>query len=358
MVICARLQVTGIDSIILIEAASIACAVDIIGVCSESLKMRNAYKLEFAAARTSYTRHHLFCGVFMAFKEAQSQFLMIDVTLIEPDRASPRQRIDDTALKSLANSIRKMGVIHPLLLQPANAAGMHTLIVGERRWRAAVLAGEKFVPALIRLCAATEVLDVQVSENMGFGVRAALEPREMANAIQTISERFVSREAAAEHFGGTHAWLKQATAGAKANLSPKVSALLDSGKIASAGTAIQLEKLSQKNAVAAESLMAQVAQLPEGEKLTKRVVDRALAEVAGRRKMQPEITSEPEAIAVEVLLAEAQPDYPSSNQSGISADKVKRVARILGLPDGDEAAVMTRLIDEFLASQESWNPPF
>lgn len=296
----------------------------------------------------------------MAFKEAQTQFQMIDVTLIEADRASPRQRIDDTALKSLANSIRKMGVIHPLLVQPANAAGMHTLIVGERRWRAAVLAGEKFVPALIRSCDIAEVLDVQVSENMGSGVRAALEPRDMANAIQTISERFVSREAAAEHFGGSYAWLKQATAGAKANLSPKITALLDSGKIASAATAIQLEKLTQKNVVVAESLIEQVAQLPEGEKLTKRVVDRALAEEGGRRKKQPEIPREPEAaeIAVEAPLAEAQPDYSSSNRGGISAEKVKRVARILGLPDGDEAAVMTRLIDEFLASQEGWNPPF
>ena len=296
----------------------------------------------------------------MAFKEAQSKFLMIDVELIEADRASHRQRIDDTALKSLTNSIRKMGVIHPLLLQPANATGMHTLIVGERRWRAAVLAGEKFVPALIRHCDTAEVLDVQVSENMGLGVRAALEPREMANAIQTISERFVSREAAAEHFGETHNWLKQATAGAKANLSQKISALLDSGKIASAGTAIQLEKLSQKNIVVAESLMEQVQQLPEGEKLTKRTVDKALASVSGRREQQPKIEPEPEAalITVDTPLAQSEPDYPAATRSAISADKLKRAARILGLPDGDEAAVMTRLIDEFLASQEGWNPPF
>ena len=109
----------------------------------------------------------------MTFKETQTQFQMVDVTLIDPDTASPRQNIDEAALKSLTNSIMKLGVIHPLVVQPANSAGRHTLIVGERRWRAAVMAGEKMVPALIRPCETAEVLDVQVAENMGLGVRSA-----------------------------------------------------------------------------------------------------------------------------------------------------------------------------------------
>jgi len=294
----------------------------------------------------------------MVFIEAHTQFQMIDVTLIEPDQASPRQNIDETALKNLANSIRKMGVIHPLLLQPANGAGKHTLIVGERRWRAAVMAGEKWVPALIRACEAAEVLEVQVSENMGLGVRTALEPRDMANAIQTIAERFDNREAAAEHFGGTRAWLNQATAAAAANLSPKISALLDSGRIASAGTAIQLEKLSQKNEAKAASLIVQVAQLPEGEKLTKKTVDRALSEEGGKRRKREQITAVALDNAVSSPLGEETPDYPSINRSWINPGKVKRVARILGLPDGNEAEVLALLIDEFLALKEEGNPPF
>lgn len=290
-------------------------------------------------------------GVFMAFKEAHTQFQMIDVALIEPDPASPRQNIDETALKSLANSIMKMGVIHPLLVQPANAVGMYTLIVGERRWRAAVMAGEKSVPALIRCCEAAEVLDVQVSENMGLGVRSALEPRDMANAIQAIAERFDNREAAAEHFGGTHAWLKQATAAATANLSPRISALLDSGKISSAGTAIQLEKLSQKNEAKAESLIDLVAQLPEGEKLTKKTVDRALFAEGGRRRKRVEIASEePSDNAVAIPLSKET--SAGLSISRINPGKVARVAKILGLPDGDEAEILARLIDEFLALKE------
>ena len=126
----------------------------------------------------------------MSFKVTSAQFAMIDIALVEPDSASLRQNIDEAALKNLVNSIRKIGVIHPLVVQSANLSGRHIIIVGERRWRAAVLAGEPSVPAMIRTCHISEVMDVQVAENMGQGVRAALEPREMANAIQTISERF------------------------------------------------------------------------------------------------------------------------------------------------------------------------
>ncbi len=293
----------------------------------------------------------------MTFKDTQPQFQMIDVTLIEPDRASPRRQIDEAALKGLANSIRKTGLIHPLVVQPANASGRHVLIVGERRWRAAVMAGEKTVPALIRRCEADEVLQVRVFENLGLGLRAPLEPRDMANAIQTIAERFGSREAAAEHLGGTPAWLRQATAAAAANLSPKIIALLDSGKISSTGAAIQLEKLAQKNEAKAESLIGQIEQLPEGEKLVRKIVDRALSEEGGRRRKKEEALPAQNSSASDTLPWEEASAGPVAGRR-INPGKVRMVAEILGLADGDEDEVLARLVDEFLALKGSDNPPF
>lgn len=275
----------------------------------------------------------------MAFKDAHTQFQMIDVASVVPNPASPRQQINEAALKSLSVSIAKMGLIHPLLVQPADAEGRHTLIVGERRWRAAVMAGERTVPALIRSCEAGEVLDVQVAENMGLGVRSALGPRDMANAIQSIAGRFDSPEAAAEHFGATRTWLNQATAAATSNLSPRISALLDTGKIAGAGTAIRLEKLSRKNEARAEHLIEQAALLPAGEKLSRKAVDGALIEAGGRR-------------APAAIVQEDPPWRVEAADSGINRGKVARVARILGLDEYDEAEVMARLIDEFLALKE------
>jgi ParB family chromosome partitioning protein len=285
----------------------------------------------------------------MNFKETPGQFVMLNIASIEPSPASLRHQIDEESLKGLCNSIKKVGVIHPLVVQPVNAAGRYALIVGERRWRAALMAGESSVPVLIRSCDAREVLDVQVSENMGSGMRTALAPRAMASAIQTISERFETPEAAAEHFGESRSWLNQATAAA--NLSPKITALLDSGKISSTGTAIQLEKLSKKNEAKAVALISQLEQLPEGEKLTRKTVDKVLSGESTRRKIKNDISVE--TVSNSELAGGGVGE--SSGFYGISPAKVRQVATLLGLPDGDDAAVLIRLIDQFLAQE---TPPF
>ncbi len=301
----------------------------------------------------------------MTFKDSSFDFQLIDVALIEADPLHPRQSIDAGSLKGLANSIQKMGVIHPLVVRPANAAGRYTIVVGERRRQAAILAGEKTVPVIVRACAAAETLEVQVFENIGLGVRSALEAREMANAIQSIAARFASAEDAAQHFGRAPTWLAQATAAA--NLSEKVTALLDAGKISSTGAAVQLEKLTKKNEAKAEILIDRIEQLPDGEKVSKKVVDNALAEATGGRKKKesaiPEAT--PDSVAAPAVMVstavsdvppwEAQPESArvSSGRPRISQDKVKLVAELLGLADGDEEEVLIRLIDEFLAQKSS-----
>lgn len=301
----------------------------------------------------------------MSFKESAMQFTMIDLASIDSDPAHPRQQIDEAGLKGLANSIRKLGLIHPLVVQSADAAGRHRLIVGQRRWRAATLAGEKAVPALVRSCSADTALEVQVFENLGLGLRVALEPRDMANAIQTLAERFDSKDAAAEHFGRTPAWLNQATAAA--NLSPKVTALLDAGKIASTGAAVQLEKLAQKNEAQADSLIGRIENLPEGEKLAKKVVDNALSAASGRTRKKDAATVDAVPSAVPTInTTPASPgqasvppweDLPAAATPArrINPGKVRKVARILGLADGDEEDVLIRLIDEFLAMNEDGN---
>lgn len=297
----------------------------------------------------------------MSFKNTPAQFQIIDVALIEPDTNQPRRQIDQSSLKGLANSIQMKGLIHPLLVQPVNAHGKHALIVGERRWRAALLAGEETLPVLIRHCEPDEALEIQVFENLGLGMRMALEPRDMANAIKTIAERFETREAAAEHFGRNATWLNQATAAA--NLSTKVTALLDSGKISSTGAAVQLEKLAQKNEDKAESLIVQIEQLPDGKKLSKKDVDSALSEESGRRKKKDDVTadsgvapaSSPANTSNHVDLAPPKDATPTVQEPGrhrVNPTKVQRVAKILGLTGSDEEDILVRLIDEFLALNE------
>ena len=301
----------------------------------------------------------------MAFKESSAQFQIIDVALLDPDARHARQHISEDSIKGLVNSVQKVGIIHPIVVRPAEVAGRFSVIVGERRRQAAIRAGETTVPVLIRACSADDTLEVQVFENIGLGVRLALEPREMANAIQAVAARFETPEAAAQYFGRAPTWLGQATAAA--NLSDKVTALLDSGKIASTGAAVQLERLAKKNEAKAEALIDQIEQLPKGERASKKVVDHALLEETGRNKKEkelpiiepvpPSLTSLPVQVAGATVTAppweEDAPVTPVATplapRTKVNPGKVKRVAELLGLSSEDEEEIMARLIDEFLA---------
>ena len=301
----------------------------------------------------------------MAFKDSTTQFQTIDLSLLDPDTQHARQNSSEDAIKGLVNSIKKVGIIHPLVVRPANIAGRYTVVVGERRRQAAIQAGEKTVPVVIRACSPDETLEIQVFENIGLGVRSALEPRDMANAIQAIADRFATQEEAAQHFGRATTWLSQATAAA--HLSDKVSALLDAGKISSTSTAVQIEKIAKKNEAKAETLIEQIEQLPEGQKISKKLVDSALSELSGRAKMTDEPSiSDPSSIAPSAAPIQAMAtsgtnplpeDAPatqltpasSSARSKVNPNKMKLVAELLGLSEEDEEDVLVRLIDEYLA---------
>ncbi|HEX5393486.1 MAG TPA: ParB/RepB/Spo0J family partition protein [Rhodocyclaceae bacterium] len=302
----------------------------------------------------------------MAFKDSQSQFEILDLSLIDPDPTHVRQNVNEDALKGLTNAVQKLGVIHPLIVRPG-AGGRFEVVAGERRRLAAIQAGEAKVPAVIRACTDDEALEVRVFENIGLGVRAALEPREMANAIQAIAERFATPEEAAQHFGRSPTWLAQATAAA--NLSEKVTALLDSGKITSTSAAIQLEKLSKKNEAKADSFIEQIEQLPEGETVSKKVVDEVLQEARGKKAdelapiAEPTPTQQQAAPAMTEAPMPAREDAldkaseerhapvqaPSVPRNRINPGKVKLVADLLGLSEDDEEELLVRLIDEFLS---------
>lgn len=304
----------------------------------------------------------------MSFKDCTPQFEIVDISLIDPDPNHVRQNIPEDGLKGLTNAIRKLGIIHPIIVRPGTD-GRYVVIVGERRRQAALQAGETKIPVLIKQCTQEESVEVRVFENIGLGVRSALEPRDMANAIQAIADRFESPDEAAQYFGRAPTWLSQATAAA--NLSEKVTALLDAGKISSTSAAVQLEKLAKKNEAKAESLIEQIEQMPEGEKVSKKLVDEALSEETPRAKKKPEPAqaAEPTPAPVQETplappstaadippwedIPEQKPAAPTQearlSNFRVNPNKVKLVAELLGLSDENEEVILARLIDEFLA---------
>src|SRR6187200_549069 len=108
----------------------------------------------------------------------------IPLELIAPNPRQPRREFDEPALLALAESLRERGVLQPVLLRPV-AGGTYELIAGERRWRAAQIAGFERVPALVRPHDDAESLELALIENMA---REDLNPVEEARACALLVE--------------------------------------------------------------------------------------------------------------------------------------------------------------------------
>ncbi|HTX50028.1 MAG TPA: ParB/RepB/Spo0J family partition protein [Caulobacteraceae bacterium] len=111
----------------------------------------------------------------------------IPIEAIKPNPGQPRRHFDDAELEELAQSIREKGVLQPILLRPAMFAGEFQIVAGERRWRAAQLAGIRTLPAVVRSLSDAEVLEIAIVENVQ---RADLSPIEEAEGYRALIETF------------------------------------------------------------------------------------------------------------------------------------------------------------------------
>ena len=108
----------------------------------------------------------------------------VHVELIAPNPDQPRKRFDPEQLQALADSLQERGVLQPVLVRP-RAGGRYELVAGERRWRAAQLAGLETVPALVQARDDAQTLEVALIENMA---REDLNPVEEARACAALVE--------------------------------------------------------------------------------------------------------------------------------------------------------------------------
>ena len=98
---------------------------------------------------------------------------MMKLSMIEPNREQPRKKFDEDALQELADSIKQYGVLQPLLV--SDKKDYYEIVAGERRWRAAKLAGLKEVPVVVRELSTQEIVEISLIENI---------QREDLNAIE------------------------------------------------------------------------------------------------------------------------------------------------------------------------------
>lgn len=117
--------------------------------------------------------------------EHSSDPTMIDINKVEPNREQPRKKFDEDALLELAESIKQFGVLQPLLVQQRD--DYYEIIAGERRWRAAKIAGIKEIPVIIKQLTDQEIMEISLIENIQ---REDLNPIEEALAYKRLLTEF------------------------------------------------------------------------------------------------------------------------------------------------------------------------
>ncbi len=110
---------------------------------------------------------------------------VVKITMVEPNRKQPRKNFDEDALQELSDSIKQFGLIQPILVQ--DRKDHYEIIAGERRWRAAKMAGLKEVPVIIRDYTEQEIMEISLIENIQ---REDLNPIEEAQAYKRLLEEF------------------------------------------------------------------------------------------------------------------------------------------------------------------------
>ena len=118
-------------------------------------------------------------------KEVIKPDTMVDIDKVEPNKEQPRKNFDEDALLELSESIKQFGMLQPLLVQDKDT--YYEIIAGERRWRAAKLAGLKKVPVIIKKLTDQEIVEISLIENIQ---RENLNPIEEAIAYKRLLTEF------------------------------------------------------------------------------------------------------------------------------------------------------------------------
>ena len=189
---------------------------------------------------------------------------MVKLRLVEPNRDQPRKNFDEEQLQELAESIRVHGIIQPLIV--SKKGERYRIIAGERRWRAAKIAGLREIPVIVKNYTDEEIAEISLIENIQ---RQDLDPIEEAMAYERlISEYHMTQEALSERVSKSRTVITNALRLLK--LPDEVKTMLTEGTL-STGHAKVILGLStgEKQTEAAEKILKERLSVRETEKLVK-----------------------------------------------------------------------------------------
>ena len=228
---------------------------------------------------------------------------------IEPDKDQPRKDFDEQALSELADSIARHGLLQPIAVRAA-AGGAYKIIAGERRWRAARLAGLSEVPVVIKDVTDAEAMELALIENLQ---REDLDPVEEAMGYRQLMERCeLTQEQTAQKIGKSRSAIANSLR--LLNLPDDVLAFLKEGKLSTGHAKVLLglpdAALQTK---AAEAVVGQNLNVRQTEALCKKLVKPE--KPPKPQPLRPALAGEVEYALREVLGSEVKVDYKNGQGS-------------------------------------------
>jgi len=209
--------------------------------------------------------------------EDPNSVVVLKISEIEPNRDQPRKEFDEEAMAELADSIAQHGILQPLLVRPIFGGG-YQIVAGERRWRAARMAGVSEAPVVVRELTDGQVMELALIENLQ---REDLTPLEEALGYQTLIETYgMTQDEVSKTVGKSRPSVTNALR--LLHLPEEVRELLEEKKI-SAGHARALLSLPD------EGLMMELAHLAADQEISVRELERLVKKIHQEQKKRIKI---------------------------------------------------------------------
>lgn len=193
---------------------------------------------------------------------------------IEPNQYQPRKHFSDESLEELADSIKEHGVIQPIILRRMNKG--YQIVAGERRWRAAKIAGLTEIPAIIKDFDERKVMEIALIENLQ---REDLDPIDEAKAYKSLMEQFnLTQEDISRKVGKSRSAIANSIR--LLNLDDRVQEMVSSGKITMghAKVILSLEN-KEKQFIAANRIIEKKLSVRETERLIKNMTEEKIRSI-------------------------------------------------------------------------------
>lgn len=259
-----------------------------------------------------------------SFDEDDEGVSTLKLTDIEPNKSQPRKNFDITALNTLADSIRQNGVIQPLLVR-SMPDGTYQIVAGERRWRAAKMAGLTEVPVLVKELTDLQAQQIALIENLQ---RENLNPIEEANGYKELMDKFgMTQEEVARVVGKARSSIANSLR--LLNLPPIIAEMVSNNELSTGHCKVLLGVSETKD-------MVELAHKAAGKDVSVREMERMVK--ALDKKEKPEKKKDTFYTEAEISLAKAL----ETNVSIVSGKK-KSTIQIEFYSDEDLTDIINRL---------------